>query len=85
MPASNTEIFAAYDIQPSVSGVGNPYDNAKADSFIRTLKQEEISRSSYRNLCQARGSIGVFIETVHNVSGYTQLSLIARLTSTKQH
>jgi putative transposase len=59
-----------------VSRVGNPYD----ESFIKTLKQEEISRSSYRNLCQARSSIGAFIETVYNnVSGYTQLSLIARL------
>jgi putative transposase len=53
-----TEIFAAYDIQPSVSRVGNPYNNAKAESFITTLKQEEISPSSYRNLHQARSSIG---------------------------
>jgi transposase InsO family protein len=61
-----TEILAAHDIQPSMSRVGNPYDNAKAESFMKTLKQEEINGSSYRNLRQARGAIGAFIETVYN-------------------
>ena len=61
-----TEILTAHDIQPSMSRVGNPYDNAKAESFIKTLKQEEINGSSYRNLRQARSAIGAFIETVYN-------------------
>ena len=61
-----TEILAAHDIQPSMSRVGNPYDNAKAESFMKTLKQEEINGSSYRNLRQARSAIGAFIETVYN-------------------
>jgi transposase InsO family protein len=64
--AEYTEILAAHDIQPSVSRVGNPYDNAKAESFMKTLKQEEINGNSYRNLCQARSAIGAFIETVYN-------------------
>jgi putative transposase len=64
--AEYTEILAAYDIQPSMSRVGNPYDNAKAESFMKTLKQEEINGSSYRNLRQARSAIGAFIETVYN-------------------
>jgi transposase InsO family protein len=42
-----TETLAAYDIQPSMSRVGNPYDNAKAESFMKTLKQKEINESSY--------------------------------------
>jgi putative transposase len=46
--------------------VGNPYDNAKAESFMKTLKQEEINGSSYRNLHQARSAIGAFIETLYN-------------------
>jgi len=41
-----TEILAAYDIQPSMSRVGNPYDSAKAESFVKTLKQEEINGGS---------------------------------------
>ena len=55
-----------HDILPSMSRVGNPYDNAKAESFMKTLKQEEINGSSYRNLSQARSAIGAFIETVYN-------------------
>jgi transposase InsO family protein len=61
-----TEILATHDIQPSMSRVGNPYDNAKAESFMKTLKQEEINGNSYRNLRQARTAIGAFIETVYN-------------------
>jgi transposase InsO family protein len=44
-----TQILAAYDIQPSMSRLGDPYDNAKAESFMKALKQEEIRGSSYRN------------------------------------
>jgi putative transposase len=61
-----TEILAVHDILPSMSRIGNPYDNAKAESFMKTLKQEEINGSSYRNLSQARSAIGAFIETVYN-------------------
>jgi len=61
-----TELLAAHDIRPSMSRVGNPYDNAKAESFMKTLKQEEINGSSYRNLSAARSAIGAFIETVYN-------------------
>jgi transposase InsO family protein len=64
--ADYTEILAQHDIQPSMSRVGNPYDNAKAESFMKTLKQEEINGNSYRNLRQARSAIGAFIETVYN-------------------
>jgi transposase InsO family protein len=35
-------LLAAHDIQPSMSRTGNPYDNAKAESFMKTLKQEEV-------------------------------------------
>ena len=49
-----------------MSRVGNPYDNAKAESFMKTLKQEEINGSNYRKLSQARSAIGAFIEAVYN-------------------
>ena len=61
-----TEILAVHDIRPSMSRIGNPYDNAKAESFMKTLKQEEINGNSHRNLSQARGAIGAFIETIYN-------------------
>ena len=61
-----TEMLAAYDIQPSMSRVGNPYDNAKAESFMKTLKQEEVDGRNYRDLDHAREAIGAFIEDVYN-------------------
>ena len=64
--AEYTGILAVHDIQPSMSRIGNPYDNAKAESFMKTLKQEEINGHSYCNLRQARSAIGAFIETVYN-------------------
>jgi putative transposase len=61
-----TEMLAAYDIQASMSRVGNPYDNAKAESFMKTLKQEEVDGRNYRDLEHAREAIGAFIEDVYN-------------------
>jgi transposase InsO family protein len=61
-----TVLLAAHDIQPSMSRVGNPYDNARAESFIKTLKQEEVDGRNYRDLEDARETIGAFIEDVYN-------------------
>jgi transposase InsO family protein len=59
-------ILKGHDIQPSMSRVGNPYDNAKAESFMKTLKQEEVDGSAYRDVADARAKIGGFIEEVYN-------------------
>jgi putative transposase len=61
-----TTLLETYEIQPSMSRVGNPYDNAKAESFMKTLKQEEVDGRDYRDLEQAREMIGTFIEDVYN-------------------
>ncbi|HMJ31926.1 MAG TPA: IS3 family transposase [Xanthobacteraceae bacterium] len=61
-----TELLERHDIQPSMSRVGNPYDNAKAESFMKTLKQEEVDGRAYRDLRHARTAIGAFIEQVYN-------------------
>jgi transposase InsO family protein len=61
-----TVLLAAHGIQPSMSRVGNPYDNARAESFIKTLKHEEVDGRDYRDLKEARETIGVFIEEVYN-------------------
>jgi transposase InsO family protein len=58
--------LAAHGITPSMSRVGNPYDNAKAERFMRTLKEEEVDGSAYRDIEEARPKIGWFIETVYN-------------------
>jgi len=56
----------AAGILPSMSRAGCPYDNAMAESFMKTLKQEEVDGSAYRDLAQARNAIGAFIEEVYN-------------------
>ena len=61
-----TTVLELHDIQPSMSRIGNPYDNAKAESFMKTLKQEEVDGRNYRDLNQARDAIGAFIEDVYN-------------------
>jgi putative transposase len=61
-----TEALAAYKITASMSRVGNPYDNAKAERFMRTLKTEQIDGTLYRDLRHARADIGPFIEQVYN-------------------
>ena len=49
-----------------MSRIGNPYDNAQAESFMKTLKQEEVDGRNYRDLKEARDAIGAFIEDVYN-------------------
>ena len=61
-----TALLAAHEIQPSMSRVGNPYDNAKAESFMKTLKQEEVDGRAYRDADEARRAIGSFLEAVYN-------------------
>jgi transposase InsO family protein len=50
----------------SMSRAGNPYDNAKAESFMKTLKTEEVYLQRYRDAEHALTSIGTFIEQVYN-------------------
>lgn len=64
--AEYTEILCRNGIQISMSRVGNPYDNAKAESFMKTLKYEQVYLCEYRNLAEARAGIGGFIECVYN-------------------
>ncbi len=53
-------------IQPSMSRPGCPWDNAMADSFMCTLKREEVNGQAYRDRAEAAASIGEFIEQVYN-------------------
>jgi len=64
--AEYTALLEQHDIQASMSRVGNPYDNAKAESFMKTLKQEEIDGRHYRDIDEARCKIGAFIEQLYN-------------------
>jgi transposase InsO family protein len=60
------KLLKAHEIQPSMSRPGCPYDNAMAESFMKTLKQEEVDGQIYRDLDHARASIGTFIDEGYN-------------------
>lgn len=52
---------------PSMSRPGNPYDNAMCESFMKTLKQEEIYCNEYGSLEQLRANVESFIDGYYNV------------------
>jgi transposase InsO family protein len=53
-------------MMPSMSRPGNPYDNAKCESFMKSLKQEEIYANDYRDLEHLIESVEEFIEHYYN-------------------
>ncbi len=61
-----TETLKQHHVTVSMSRKGNPYDNAACESFMKTLKHEEVHRNEYRDFEDARSSIGEFLERVYN-------------------
>ena len=61
-----TDLLKANGITISMSRKGNPWDNAACESFMKTLKYEEVLRNEYRDLADARASIREFLEKVYN-------------------
>ena len=66
--ASNeyTDLLKEHGIEISMSRKGNPWDNAACESFMKTLKYEEVFRNEYRDLIEAHRSIERFLEKVYN-------------------
>ncbi len=60
------EQLQGIEAQISMSAVGNPYDNAKAESFFKTLKQEEVYLKEYDSFADAEENLTIFIEHVYN-------------------
>jgi putative transposase len=61
-----TQLLKDHHIQISMSRKANPWDNAACESFMKTLKCEEVYRTEYRDQAEARLRIGEFIERVYN-------------------
>jgi putative transposase len=61
-----TEMLKQHKATISMSRKGNPYDNAACESFMKTLKYEEVYRNEYRDFHDARAGIGEFLERVYN-------------------
>jgi len=55
-----------HGIRISMSRRGNPYDNAKAESFMKTLKYEEVYRTEYKDIGEMRRRMKRFIERIYN-------------------
>ena len=66
--ASNdyTDLLKSHGIDISMSRKANPWDNAACESFMKTLKYEEVLRNEYRDLAEARASIREFLEKIYN-------------------
>ena len=61
-----TDLLKQHGAEISMSRKGNPYDNAACESFMKTLKYEEVYRSEYRDLADAYAQIGEFLERIYN-------------------
>lgn len=61
-----TALLEAHEITISMSRKGNPYDNAIAESFMKTLKYEQVYREDYEDLRAAGTAIPRFLEQVYN-------------------
>lgn len=61
-----TDLLTQHGITISMSRKGNPYDNAICESFMKTLKYEEVYRQEYRNLDEALACIQQFLEKIYN-------------------
>jgi transposase InsO family protein len=59
-------LLREYGLAPSMSRTGNPYDNARCESFLKTLKQEEIYTRQYRDRADLEQHIGQFLEQYYN-------------------
>lgn len=60
------QVLQQHQIIISMSRPGTPYDNAKAERFMRTLKYEEVYLNDYDNFAEVRRSMQHFIEAVYN-------------------
>ena len=65
--ADYVSLLIKHQIRISMSRKGNPYDNAKAERFMRTIKYEEVHLTEYETLIEARASIRRFIDDVYNL------------------
>lgn len=60
------QLLHQYQMIPSMSRPANPYDNASCESFLKTLKREEIYANTYRDLEHLRMNMAAFIDQYYN-------------------
>jgi putative transposase len=66
--AAYVDLLFQHSIIPSMSRPGNPYDNAKCERFMKTLKQEEIRCFEYRDMEDLRAHLSIFFDRYYNAA-----------------
>jgi putative transposase len=66
--ATYVDLLLQHGMIPSMSRPGNPYDNAKCERFMKTLKQEEIRCFEYKDMEDLRANLGVFFDRYYNAA-----------------
>jgi putative transposase len=61
-----TDLLKKHGIRISMSRRGNPYDNARCEAFLKSLKYEEVYRQEYRDFREAAAEIEHFVEKIYN-------------------
>jgi transposase InsO family protein len=64
--AAYVDTLLKHGMIPSMSRPGNPYDNAKCERFMKTLKQEEIRCFEYHDIKDLRSNLNRFFDTYYN-------------------
>ena len=65
-PMLMSSLLQTHDVQISMAAVGKAEENGYAERFMRTIKEEEVDLSEYRDFADAQRQIGYFIEDVYN-------------------
>jgi putative transposase len=60
------ERLAAAGLRGSMSRAGNPYDNAHVESFMKTIKHEEIYLRAYRTMAALMSQLPLYLEQPYN-------------------
>jgi hypothetical protein len=66
--AAYVDLLLQHSMIPSMSRPGNPYDNAKCERFMKTLKQEEIRCFEYKDIEDLRANLRLFFDRYYNAA-----------------
>jgi len=66
------DLLKAFQVQISMAAVGKAEENGYAERFMRTIKEEEVDLSDYRDFADALHQIAQFIEDVYIISASTR-------------
>lgn len=72
-----TDLLKDYNIRISMSAKGNPYDNAKAESFMKTIKYEEVYQNEYRTFDDVSEAVERYIHYYNTSRIHSSIDYLA--------